>query len=442
MTLNNMYDVIVVGAGFAGLTAARELSKKDYKVLILEGRDRMGGRTWYDKRLGKHLEMGGTYVHWFQPHIWAEITRYNLEVKKVPALAEAYWITNDELNVGTQQEMFAKIEEGMNIFLRDTKKYFPRPYEPFYEEAIADIDHLSVADRLKEIKDEVSDEIYELLRSYWSTYFNTDDLDVPGLTQAYRWAALSDNDWQMLEEIFELYKIKDGTKALIDSIYNDGRADLRLSTPVSVIEKTAEGHKVTTRDGEEFMADAVIAAIPINVINNIEFKPTLLPEKHQISMEKQSSQGQKVWARVRGLTDTALMAAPPEFPVNSAHTDSIDGDEGYIMGYVSNASKLDAENREEVEKLFRHWLPDIEVIESTGHNWVEDEFSQGAWPVLRKNQLTRYGQKLRESEDGLFLAGSDYADGWAGFMDGAIESGLTSSVRVEKYLQRVMLNLK
>src|SRR5699024_7439825 len=186
---------------------------------------------------------------WFQPHIWAEITRYNLEVKKVPTLNEAYWITNDELNVGTQDEMFGKIEEGMNIFLKDTMKYFPRPYEPFYEEdLIEEIDHLSVADRLEEIKDEVSDEIYELLRSYWSTYFNTDDLDVPGLTQAYRWAALADNDWKMLEDIFELYKIKDGTKALIESIYNDSKAEIKLSTPVSAIEKTDEGNKVTTRE--------------------------------------------------------------------------------------------------------------------------------------------------------------------------------------------------
>lgn len=436
-----MYDVIIVGAGFAGLTAARELSNRDYKVLILEGRDRMGGRTWYDKRLGRYLEMGGTYVHWFQPHIWAEITRYNLEVVKVPALNEAYWIANGKRNSGTQHEMFSKIKEGMDIFLKDTKKYFPRPYEPFYNDEIYDIDHLSVEDRLREVKPEVSPEIYELLRSYWSTYFNTDNLDIPGLTQAYRWAALADNDWQMLEDIFELYKIKDGTKALIDCIYNDSKADLRLSTPVSIIEKTEEGHKVTTRNGEVFWADAVIAAIPINVINNIEFKPALLSEKHQISSEKQSSQGQKVWARVRGLTGTALMAAPPEYPVNSAHTDTIEGDEGYVMGYISNASRLDAENPEEVEKLFQNWLPDIEVIESTGHNWVEDEFSQGAWPVLRKNQLTKYGKKLRESEDGLFLAGSDYADGWAGFMDGAIESGLTTSIRVEKYLQRVMLNL-
>lgn len=433
--LDKSYDVIVVGAGFSGLTAARELSKKGYKTLILEGRDRMGGRTWFDDRMGRNLEMGGTYVHWFQPHIWAEISRYNLEVQKVPDLNSAYWIADDKLNIGTEDEMFKKINEGMEVFLKDAKKYFPRPYEPFYNENIEEIDHLSVEDRLEEIKQEISKESYDLLRNEWSAYFCTDDLDKPGLTQAYRWLALSDYDWYTMEDIFELYKFKNGTKSLIDSIFNDGESEIKLSTPVSAITKTDNGHKITTRNGEEFTSKAVVAAIPINVINNIDFEPKLLDEKHQISDEKQTTEkGGKLWAKVRGFQDTSLFSGPEKYPVSSMHTDSIDGDVAYVMGYVGNVEKLDMENTEEVEDLLRHWIPDLEVIESTGHNWTDDEFSKGTWPVLKKNQLTKYGKALRKSEDGLYLAGSDYADGWAGFMDGAIESGLTTADRVSKYL--------
>ena len=47
------HDVIVVGAGFAGLTAARELSRADTRSLVLEARDRIGGRTWTTERLGR-----------------------------------------------------------------------------------------------------------------------------------------------------------------------------------------------------------------------------------------------------------------------------------------------------------------------------------------------------------------------------------------------------
>lgn len=59
------YDVVVIGAGFAGLIAARELSaKRDRSVLLLEARDRIGGRTWTANELGEEIEMGGTWVHW------------------------------------------------------------------------------------------------------------------------------------------------------------------------------------------------------------------------------------------------------------------------------------------------------------------------------------------------------------------------------------------
>ena len=59
------YDVIVIGAGFAGLVAARDLAlDRNLRVLLLEARDRIGGRTWTAKAFGEEFEMGGTYVHW------------------------------------------------------------------------------------------------------------------------------------------------------------------------------------------------------------------------------------------------------------------------------------------------------------------------------------------------------------------------------------------
>ena len=61
----NNYDVIVIGGGFCGLVAARNLSlNRDVRVLLLEARDRIGGRTWTAKAWGEDIEMGGTFVHW------------------------------------------------------------------------------------------------------------------------------------------------------------------------------------------------------------------------------------------------------------------------------------------------------------------------------------------------------------------------------------------
>jgi monoamine oxidase len=63
-----MHDVIVVGGGFAGVTAARECALRGRDVLLLEARDRLGGRTWSKSWAGTRIELGGAWVHWHQPH--------------------------------------------------------------------------------------------------------------------------------------------------------------------------------------------------------------------------------------------------------------------------------------------------------------------------------------------------------------------------------------
>jgi monoamine oxidase len=74
-----LYDVIVIGAGYCGLTAARNASLEGLQVLLLEGRDRIGGRSWSSNIEGYAFEMGGTWVHWGQSNTWREIMRYELQ---------------------------------------------------------------------------------------------------------------------------------------------------------------------------------------------------------------------------------------------------------------------------------------------------------------------------------------------------------------------------
>jgi lysyl oxidase-like protein 2/3/4 len=63
--VRDKYDAVVIGAGFAGLIAARDLSKTHgLSVLLVEARDRIGGRTWTSRELGEDIEMGGTWIHW------------------------------------------------------------------------------------------------------------------------------------------------------------------------------------------------------------------------------------------------------------------------------------------------------------------------------------------------------------------------------------------
>src|SRR5437899_3753436 len=103
-------DVIVVGGGFAGVTAARELSRAGYRVLILEARSRLGGRTWVDKRLGTRLELGGMHVHWLQPFVWTEIARYGLRLEPPPVLDRATWLVDGVAHQGSFAELCNRLD--------------------------------------------------------------------------------------------------------------------------------------------------------------------------------------------------------------------------------------------------------------------------------------------------------------------------------------------
>lgn len=73
-----IYDVLVIGGGYAGLTASRDLTLANNQVLLVEARDRIGGRSWSSNIDGYPYEMGGTWVHWHQPFVWRELRRYDL----------------------------------------------------------------------------------------------------------------------------------------------------------------------------------------------------------------------------------------------------------------------------------------------------------------------------------------------------------------------------
>jgi monoamine oxidase len=86
-----LHDVIVIGGGFAGVTTARETTLGGADTLLLEARDRLGGRTWTHPWNGTDIELGGGWVHWHQPHVWSEITRAGLPTERGEDAARASW---------------------------------------------------------------------------------------------------------------------------------------------------------------------------------------------------------------------------------------------------------------------------------------------------------------------------------------------------------------
>jgi monoamine oxidase len=85
-TTESRPDVVIVGGGFAEVTAARELTMRGRSAVLVEARDRLGGRTYTSDHDGHAMELGGTWLHLLQPNVGAEISRNGVETETFPVL--------------------------------------------------------------------------------------------------------------------------------------------------------------------------------------------------------------------------------------------------------------------------------------------------------------------------------------------------------------------
>ena len=427
------YDVVVIGGGFAGVTAARELRQRGHRVAILEARDRLGGRTWTSEFAGQAVEMGGTWVHWSQPHVWAEITRYGLAITESPRADEwRAWLGAGTRQTAPPETFYPMLRAAMAALCHDARAVFERPYEPlFNQESVAAIDALSVRDRLATL--DLPAVTLDLLDGLWAS-----DCSAPiaeaGLSVALRWYALAGWDALTMLDAVARYKLAAGTRGLLDAMLADGRPDVLLATPVATVERDDHAVAVTARDGRRFSARAAIVTVPLNALRAVEFRPALSGLKNAAIAEGQASRGVKVWARIKGERPHFSATAPDTYALTSLHSEGHVHGATLLVGFGPAADRLDVSDRAAVEQAVRVFLPDAEVQEVLGHDWVTDEFSRGTWPVYRPGQLTRYLRALQDPEGRIFLAGSEMANGWCGFIDGAIESGLTAARRVADLL--------
>ena len=418
------FDVVVIGAGFAGITAARDLSHRGNSVLVVEARDRIGGRTWLDERLGRPLEIGGTWVHWIQPHVWAEMTRYGIEVLPGPAPTRAHWVADGQRHTGTPEQLTALLDKGMTLSTADALHYFPRPYEPLAGPDLESIDMLSMRERIESLG--LTSAETDLVDGMWSTNFNA-PTQHGAYTQGLRWCAVSAGNWSLMFEACATFKLAGGTTRLLEAMLDDAAVDVRLETHVTHVRQDDAGAVVTIAGGDEITAAAVVVTTPLNVLGTIEFDPPLSETKRSAAARGQASSGVKAWARLRGEYDPFVALAPSTSPLTLAQVDHVGDGETMVVLFGPDAAALDGNEREAVQAALRQWLPDVEVIEAASHDWVSDPLSGETWPMLRPGQLTGALAELQRPEGRIVLAGSDYASGWMGFIDGAIESGLRAA---------------
>jgi monoamine oxidase len=424
-------DVIVVGAGFAGLTTARELTRQGLRVRIVEARDRIGGRTWLDHRLGRDLEIGGTWVHWTQPYVWAELKRYGIGTVASPEPQRAFWWADGDRREGDPGTLLDLIGRHNGEFIKESRTYFPEPFSPLASDAYKEIDHVSVQDRIREQFPPGA--ARDILESFWALNFNG-PLQDAALTQALRWVALTNGDWAVNFEACATYKIQGGTAALAEAIVKDSGAAVTFGFTVEGI--TDDGGSVTVRGsgGRSFSAKAALVTVPLPVLGTIDFQPPLPPAKEEGARLGQVSKGVKVWIRLRGEHAPFVALGEAHWPLNFFQAEyTLDGDT-IVVGFGPDGSKIDAADPAAVQAELARLVPGIDVLATATHDWVADPLAGETWPMHRTGFLSKHLAAMQSGHGNVLFAGSDIANGWGGFIDGAIESGMEAALAAASLL--------
>ena len=146
-----MLDAIVIGGGFAGVAAARELTIAGLDCTLIEARDRLGGRTWYSDWDGEDIELGGGWVHWHQPHAWAELTRAGQGIGKSAEAELVSWNVAGERRSGPMDDRHVIALRAWDRFVAPAPQMLPRAHDPLFAlDALAPMDALTIAARLDE----------------------------------------------------------------------------------------------------------------------------------------------------------------------------------------------------------------------------------------------------------------------------------------------------
>lgn len=422
---SDTFDVAVIGAGFAGVVAARDLSTRGYSVVLLEARDRVGGRTYVDKAFGGtiDLEFGGAYVHWTQPHVWHELSRHGIPVQPPLECNKFYWLADDQVHSGTTAQYEAAVGPLLERFFSDARTRFPVPFDVTLVDN-SDIEKQSLQDRIDSLnlttyeKDLLDGALSGVVHSYTEQ----------GLAQLLQAVATYFGNFGAFIETAGTWSIQGGTKRLLDAILEESTAEVRLSTPVSSIAHDGAQVEVTMRSGETIQARSVIVALPLNTVGDLKITPDVPKPVRTMIDQKNPVIATKLWARVRGEIEPFSTFAPVgKHPINAARTESRHDGDTVVFAMISDAAAIRVDDRDAVQAALQRFVPDIQVVDTAGHDWTVDEFCKGGWMMHRPGNLTVAAPQMRKLHGRVRFAGSDIATIEPGSIEGALESGAAAA---------------
>ena len=433
-------DVVIVGAGAAGLTAANELRKAGLSVAVLEARDRVGGRLWTDTIEGAMLEIGGQWISPDQTALIETVADLGLDTFSRYREGDSVYVGPDGTAHRFTGEMFPVSPETEAVITRLTERLDAMvaeidPDRPWAHEKAAEWDSVSWDAWLRAQTDD--DEAVRNLAFATGSAMLTKPTHAISLLESLLMAASAGSYSNLVDADFILDKRVVGGLQQVPLLLAERLGeDVFLNQPVRTLEWSDEG-VTAVADGMTVRARQAILALAPVLYSRISFVPALPRLQHQMHQHLSMGFVIKVHAvyetpfwREKGLSGTAF--SPYELS-HEAYDNSNHGEErGTLVGFVSDLNadgvfELSADERKQriLTSLSHYYGPEaLDPVVYYESDWGSEEWTRGAYAAsFDLGGLSRYGKHLREAVGPIHFACSDLAGAGYQHVDGAIRMG-------------------
>jgi monoamine oxidase len=432
MSETERYDVVVIGAGFAGMVAARDLIEAGRTVAVLEARDRAGGRTYSSTFPGTDvvIDLG---AEWFDPQrhhfMAAEVSRYGAQFVEADKGGANRWFLDGQHADGDEPDRLIDMDELERVLDRLKADVAPVVFaKGFNQVNTAELD-IPFSEYLAKL--DAPPAIADLLRA--QSYTLTGALPEEFSALVYlREIAGFDND-PAYSFFASLARVDIGSGGLAERVAAELGDHIRMGEAVISVTDSGDGVDVVTATGSHYSASRVVLAAPLNTLADIEFTPALPAALARLAKQGHAGRCVKVWSRVAGLDHVFAMGWPGVVECTlKATVHEADGERAIFASFG-----LEPDLAVDRLDLLQEGLDGLKlggtVEEVYGHDWIRDPFSKGTWLALRPGQAPDLA-RVETRWGAMHLAGADFAGVWSGWVDGAIESGRSAAAEVDAAL--------
>lgn len=441
-------DVVVVGAGFAGLTAARDLVRLGYDVIVMEGRDRVGGRSSTTTIAGTPIDLGGTFVGPTQDAV-LELAR-ELDCQTVPTHGRGKNLIKWRGRVRSYRSTTPRLSLIELFDVSRIQWRFERVCrrvpvdQPWTAPNAESLDGKSLDRWLRSVHAGAStrDLMAIVSRVTWGC-----EPDQVSMLHAVRYVKAAGGLGRMLDVKggAQQDRFPGGTQQIAQRLADELGTRVRLNAIVRRIERHADGSLLVGDERGAVTAKAVIVAIPPAHRAAIDFSPALPAEYEKLAQHWPQGNLSKAYAayetpywRENGCSGEALSDEGPVFITFDVSPD--EKGPGILLGFTDPRTfdpLPPAERRERALAGFAALFGDnaLEPIDYIDYCWGTADFAPGGpTAAVPPGSWTTYGPWLRKAVDRIFWAGTETADEWTGFLDGAVRSGRRAAAEVHREL--------